>query len=143
MVTKGKGGTPATQRRATPKTPPSSPCVCVPDGLAQRGSALWTLLADRSSDPGLLVLLGEACRTADRLDGLDRILRGEHHELVRVVLDEFGQCELRVDAALSEARQQAGVLRQLIAALPAKEPDDDDADAWLAGLSSPVRHSKN
>lgn len=42
--------------------------------------------------------------------------------------------ELRVDSALIEARQQANVLRQIVASLPMKEPDDggDEGDGWLS-----------
>ena len=62
-----------------------------------------------------LVLLEEACRIADRLDRLDGVLSGR--DFLRVGQDEDGDYVLRVDSALSEARQQANVLKQLVAAL--------------------------
>jgi hypothetical protein len=92
---------------------------------------LWSALAPRLDDEGSLVLLEEACRIADRLDQLDVLLRGDAETWTRVV-QVAGTLELRVDSALIEARQQASVLRQIIAGLPVKEPDDgDDPDDWL------------
>lgn len=86
-----------------------------------------------------MVLLEEACRIADRLDGLARILAGENHELLRVVVTDLGEVVLVVDAALAEARQQANVLRQLVTALPfAKEtPRGEEADPtdWVDGVT--------
>jgi hypothetical protein len=85
-----------------------------------------------------LVLLEEAARIVDRLAKLDELLRGEADVWVRLVHDvRTEDYELKVDGALIEARQQASVLRQLIAALPLKGAvGDDDADAWLDDLSS-------
>lgn len=85
-----------------------------------------------------LVLLEEACRISDRLDKLDLLLRGDVESWATLVHDlRTHDYELKIDAALIEARQQASVLRQLMAALPLKgAAADDDADAWLDGLSS-------
>jgi hypothetical protein len=39
--------------------------------------------------------------------------------------------ELHIDEALSEARQQANTLRQLVASLAVKKEPDDGDDGWL------------
>jgi hypothetical protein len=65
-----------------------------------RGDNLWTEVTEAHDlDPVQLVILQEACRCADRLDALDaRIGAGD-------------------DAALSEARQQQNVMKQLLVSL--------------------------
>lgn len=85
-----------------------------------------------------LVLLEEAARIADRLDKLDALLRGDADVWARLVHDvRTKDYELRIDSALIEARQQASVLRQLIAGLPLKgmPANDADSDAWVDDLS--------
>jgi hypothetical protein len=98
-------------------------------------------------NPPATVLLEEACRIADRLDKLDALLVGDADVWCRLVADLNSEStyELRVSSALVEARQQAAVLRQLVAsvvALAPKESDDGDDDDWvadLAGVSTEVR----
>lgn len=83
------------------------------------------------------MLLEEAARIADRLDRLDALLVGDTDVwFVLVHNTRTEDYEIKVDAALVEARQQASVLRQLIASLPlAKESGDPDSgDAWLDGM---------
>ncbi len=85
----------------TPKTPA---------GLGARGRRLWRdLSAVEGFDPAERVLLEEACRITDRLDALDR--------LVADSVDS--ERRLRV---MGEARQQANVLKQIVAAL--RLPDE-------------------
>ena len=97
-------------------------------------------LIDDLSLPGdpyaLTIVIIEAARIADRLEKLDRIVSGDEDTWMRLCAGRDDVVEVRIDSALSEARQQATVLRHLIAevrrhraALPA-EADDDD----LAGL---------
>lgn len=95
-----------------------------PKGLGARGRRLWReITAEHELDPSQKVLLEEACRTADRLDRLDAKLSGREdawaHLVTRVDLgdDETRVIELRVDSALSEARQQQNVFKQLLASL--------------------------
>jgi hypothetical protein len=86
-----------------------------------------------------LVLLEEACRTADRLDKLDGLLAGSRADWVslRSRRGRDDAVEVVVDAALVEARQQANVLRQLLAALQVKGAGPaDESEAWLDGVSS-------
>ena len=95
-----------------------------PKGLATRGRRLWREITEAHElDPMQTVMLEEACRCADRLDKLEEKLSGREdawaHLLARM---DFGDedtrvIELRIDGALSEARQQQNVFKQLLAAL--------------------------
>src|SRR5687767_3891759 len=99
--------------------------VRVPSGLATRGKRLWKELTEKTSmNAAELVLLEEACRTADRLDKLDELLRLDHEQWVelRDLKGRDDVMEIVMNSALSEARQQANVLKQLIAAL--RLPDE-------------------
>lgn len=142
MVTsQGEGGAnPCTS------TPPEDPALFpslsesgeIP-ALGPRGDRLWSSLRASVVGEQGLVLLEEACRTADRLDKLDALLRGDADVWCRLTHDlRTESYELRIDSALIEARQQANTLRQLIAGLVLKESDDDadDPDAWVADVSS-------
>lgn len=112
-------------------------------GLGPRGSRLWEAYSGLVNGQGGLVLLEEAARIADRLDRLDALLVGDTDVWFRLVHNTRTEdYEIKVDAALVEARQQASVLRQLIASLPlAKESGDGDADAWLDDLPAEVQHT--
>lgn len=71
-----------------------------------RGARLRREILDAHQlDPAQLVILDEACRSADRLDELDRLIvsRG-----AAAALDE---------KILGEARQQQNVMKQLLVAL--------------------------
>jgi hypothetical protein len=99
-----------------------------------RGTRLWKAYCERADGEAGLALLEEVCRTADRLDRLDALLVGDLDSWLSLDIPpgrKDGPIELHIDSALSEARQQAGSLRQLLANLPLKEPDDADADSWL------------
>lgn len=77
----------------------------------------------RDGDPyELTVLITEACRIANRLDQLDRLLSGDA-ELWLHLVESRGDVEVRVDNALPEARQQANVLRQLLAEIKRRRGD--------------------
>lgn len=106
-----------------------------------RGRRLWRSLAERVDGERGLVLLEEACRIADRLDKLDALLKGDADVWCRLVHDTRSEdYELRIDSALIEARQQANVLRQLLAGLPLKEAagDSDDDEDWVNDGAAPV-----
>lgn len=69
-------------------------------------------------DPAQIVILEEACRTADRLDRLDSILRGVDAEWLRLRLGaDEGDVTVVLAGPLAEARQQQTVLKQLLVAL--------------------------
>lgn len=89
-----------------------------PSGLGRRGRRLWREMNGSAQlGPGQLVLLAEACRIVDRLDRLDGILRGDSRELAAVTEDRDGELRLVVDSVLTEARQQAAALKQIMAEL--------------------------
>lgn len=103
-----------------------------------RGKRLWDAYEVLVDGQRGLVLLEEAARLADRLDKLDDLLRGDASVWAKLVHDlRTEDYELRIDSALVEARQQQGVLRQILTSLPLKGVvDGGDADAWLDNLSA-------
>lgn len=90
-----------------------------------RGGELRTLLDDSSLGPLHRVLVEEAARIADRLDRLDLSL-SRKGEWLRFERADNGDVVVTIDNVLAEARQQAAVLRGLVAeiksALPKPEP---------------------
>lgn len=63
-------------------------------------------------------MLEEACRLADRLDRLDRLLSGEDAEWMRWRVDESGtEVTVTLDKVLGEARQQQVALKTVLAEL--------------------------
>jgi hypothetical protein len=75
-------------------------------------------------NPAERELLLEACRIADRLDQLDGVVRGKGIEGLLHLrrMDDEGDITLTVDGVLAEARQQANIMKQLVAAL--RVPDE-------------------
>lgn len=110
--------------------------------LGPRGMSLWNAYVELVEGERDRVLLEEACRTADRLDRLDGLLVGREDEWFR--LEAKGQggetFEVQVDNALSEARQQAMALRQILGSLVMKESDDGDDESWLDGVPAALLH---
>lgn len=111
-----------------------------PDSLQERGASLFAALAPAGAPEGVRALALEAARTADRLDELDRIIAGKgvlnlmRFRLTSLDLDDGGATvEVKFDSVLSEARQQAGALRQALVALGA---------TGSAATSSPVSEQK-
>jgi hypothetical protein len=115
------------------------PHLTKPSGLGSAGARLWQALTEgRELTAGNAVLAEEACRIKDRLDTLDKLLSGDkatwfslrdaHREGEDVI-------HVVVNSVLSEARQQANVLRQIVAGLPVKGDNDDTGAAdFLADL---------
>lgn len=83
--------------------------------LGRSGAWLWReMTRDGFPPPMQRLLLLEACRIADRLDRLDEQLQGE--PWLRFLADEEGaEITVTIDKPLSEARQQAGALKALVA----------------------------
>lgn len=115
--------------------------MSVIDALGPRGRRLWSAMCEQVDGERGLLLLEEACRTADRLDRLDALLVGDQESWARVDRQRDGTFELVIDSALTEARQQALALRQLLTSIPVKESGDDDPDSWLDELPAAVRDS--
>jgi hypothetical protein len=93
--------------------PPSS----IPTGLGVAGQELWEAEVASGAPGGLrAVLLLEACRIVDRLETLDRQLKGE--SWLRFRHDETGvEVTVYVDRVLAEAREQAMALKNVAAEL--------------------------
>lgn len=89
--------------------------------LGERGRRLWRqLVADGPPlKPAEQVLAEEACRTTDRLDVLDRILRGDEDSWLRLALVELDGSVVRVvvNGVMAEVRQQQIALKQLLGEL--------------------------
>lgn len=87
--------------------------------LGARGRRLWQQVVEES--PGLSpreqVLLEEACRTVDRLDGLDRVLRGDDCMWLHSANEDGSVVKVVLNNALAEARQQQTTLARLLAEL--------------------------
>ncbi len=90
-----------------------------PEGLAEGGSALWDAIsAEHELDAGQDVQLLEACRAKDRLDKLDKLLRGDVDVWARLSHRlQTEDYEIRIDDALGKANSTANLLKQLLAAL--------------------------
>ena len=101
------------------------------DGLLldSAGRRLWEELDGEKAAAGRRVLVLQACRIVDRLDALDRLLRGDARDWLEIVETKGNpeRQELVIDKALAEERQQATALKQLLAELRqsggAEEPD--------------------
>lgn len=92
-----------------------------PSKLGPGGRALWkSVVENHELDEPQLVQLLEACRSKDRLDRLDEILRGDTETWVRIVGDTETS-EIVVDKALSSANATSNLMKQLIATLRLSE----------------------
>lgn len=96
----------------------------VPSGLESGGRALWrAIVKDHELDAVQQVQLLEACRSKDRLDKLDALLRGDVETWATLVHDlRTEDYELKIDGALSQANATANLMKQLLAAL--RLPDE-------------------
>ncbi len=101
------------------------------------GSRLWVAVTSVGElGPLQRPLLIEACRIADRLDTLDRQLRGE--AWLRFRHDESGvEVTVHVDRVLAEAREQATALKGIVAELVkhvGKAPEKSKGGGKLASV---------
>ena len=93
-----------------------------PSDLSSGGRALWVAISEAHElDAPQRVTLLEACRSKDRLDKLDEVLRGDGDTWMRLTEDvrsEDGTIyELRITQALAQANATANLLKQLLASL--------------------------
>lgn len=90
----------------------------VPADLSDRGAQLWQDMGGSwEQDAGARLLLHEACRLADRMETLDRVLRGDVDTWLSFDLprgDEDQPLKLKIDGALAEARLHVTTLRQVL-----------------------------
>ena len=95
----------------------------IPTGLGAGGRALWKSITDDHPilDAGQQVTLLEACRSKDRLDKLDDVLRGDSDTWMTLHVDPRSSdgtiYELRITQALAQANATANLMKQLLAAL--------------------------
>jgi hypothetical protein len=99
----------------------------LPEDLDERGAQLWRDMGGSyEMDAGARLLLHEACRLADRMEKLDRVLRGDGATWVSIELPRDGSedepLRLKVDGALAEARLHVTTLRQVLAQLRRVRP---------------------
>lgn len=100
---------------------PTSPKV--PTGLNAGGRDLWKAITEDHPDldAAQKVTLLEACRSKDRLDKLDDVLRGDSDTWMSLAADPMSNdgtiYELRITQALAQANATANLMKQLIAAL--------------------------
>jgi hypothetical protein len=95
-----------------------------PPGLGPGGRALWKAVTEAHElDAIQEVQLLEACRSKDRLDKLDALLRGDVETWASLAHNlRTEDYELKIDDALGKANATANLLKQLLAAL--RLPDD-------------------
>lgn len=95
-----------------------------PTGLGPGGKSLWQSITDAHDlEAPQLVQLEEACRAKDRLDRLDKVLRGDVATWSEIVTDSDGTpVSLRIDSVLGKANETANLMKQLLAAL--RLPDE-------------------
>jgi hypothetical protein len=124
----------------------STPASQFPDGLAERGSALWLALGREQGTPLGEVAL-EACRTADRLDELDRVIAGRGVlNLMQFRLDldllegdeRTVEVTVKISGVLGEVRQQAAAFAGLLDRLVPKSMGAAAGGAPAAEGASPL-----
>jgi hypothetical protein len=95
-----------------------------PTGLGAGGRSLWRdVTALHTLNPVQKVQLLEACRSKDRLDHLDQLLRGDVDTWTTLIATTTGDSyELVVNGALDKANATANLLKQLLASL--RLPDE-------------------
>jgi hypothetical protein len=129
-----------------------------PPELGRRGRRLWEqATADGELTPGHVVLLEEACRCADRLDDLDKLLR-DVSDMSGMDSEDSGGRDgaLRlVTGLLAEARAQQTALRGIVAELrqgqraagggksPAAAPDTTAGGSNVSDLSARIESRRN
>lgn len=107
-------------------------------GLGARGARMWAELTSQTTSEADLALIEEACRTADRLDKLDRFLDGEHDawlELARFQ-DDDNHVVVIVDKAVGEARQLALALKALLQEIRVRLAARPAAPQGVSGLGA-------
>lgn len=96
--------------------------MATPTGLGPGGKALWKAIVGANElDAAQEVTLLEACRSKDRLDKLDELLRADVDTWATLHVDPRSEdgtiYELRITQALAQANTTANLLKQLLAAL--------------------------
>ncbi|WP_169840382.1 hypothetical protein [Corynebacterium sphenisci] len=114
-----------------PAGPAPAAAPPAPAYLKARGQALWdSITADYSLTPAALVLLGEACRTADRLERMAGALASGKQMWFELGEEDpdTGGIPIVVNGLLGEARQAQGQLRQTLGQLGVVSVEATGAD---------------
>lgn len=136
---------PAGKKAAAKKTTPA--VATPPPGLQPRGRALWTALGQKVDSPaGQLAL--EACRLADRLEDLDRVITGKGVlQLLTFRLDhafdvdsDTREIHVQVEFSkpLAEARQQQLAFTRVLAELGVSKAKVAPAAPAKPGPTNPL-----
>lgn len=99
------------------------------------GAQLWRDLR-ATTPPAYLPVLREACRIADRLDRIDRILDGRR-DWLRISTLDFGEnvkVKITLDGVLAEARQQGTAVLAMLKELQAVQPKVPAQPTTTGGL---------
>lgn len=109
------------------------PAAMRPAGLGPRGKLVWAQYAPTDGvNIGRALLATEAARLTDRSDQLHAIISGDVDAWAKVRLPKSEtELTLQISSPVTEARQVANVLRQIIAKL-----DADDAAAAGPGTGT-------
>lgn len=107
----------------------------LPEDFGPGGQAIIDGLSDERDDVATTSLIVEAARSKDRLDRLNRITSGDEDTWCRVFQAD-GEVVLKMDTAVSEQRQLATVLRQLLAEIQRRQGErpDESSEDGLADL---------
>ena len=106
-----------------------------PEEFGPGGREIVSELLSEQDDVSTKALIVEAARAKDRLDRLNRITSGDVDTWTRIFTGE-GEFILKMDTAVSEQRQLATVLRQLLAEIQRRQSEhaDEDQEDGLADL---------
>ncbi|MEV4416131.1 hypothetical protein [Catellatospora sp. NPDC049609] len=86
--------------------------------LGREGLRLWGELGGDDALGADRVLIVSACRIVDRLERLDRVLRGDESEWLRFALpDEDSEIVLTIDNAVGNERMLSLALKQILTEL--------------------------
>lgn len=113
-----------------------------PKGLEARGKELWeAAVAASEFDAAGLLLLGEACRTADIIERLSAALKSSSQEWIRLseeaemLAGGAAKIQIVVNPLLGEVRQQRIALRTILAHLKlGKVEENTGEDSPIARL---------
>lgn len=136
--------TPSPESPVTKRVPPA--------GLGSRGLRLWDAESGKIADEGHLILLEEACRTADTLERLNTLSHADETQWLEFVrndaesTDEVLEVRVVVNGVLVEQRQQQDVFKRQVGELrlakagrvaaPAGQSSPGAAGAGTPGLSA-------
>lgn len=85
--------------------------------LGKTGQQIWSAFNASALDGATQTLVRELARTADSLDGLDQLVKGNREAWAVLVFDDMGTVHLSVDKLLDARAKQQAIYKQLWAEL--------------------------